>query len=659
MTNFSDNDDKNFFDNDFAEIAGEELEAIIERLQNNINFEYIERAEKFLKENKDGEALEEYEKALKENPEDPIVYQCIGNFYADRKDYPEAIDNYKKALEIESALPFTHNNLGLIYAKTGNFEGAVEEFKAAVEMAPKEASLLNNLANTFARAGSFEEASRYFKKALEIEPHNIKYKFNLALSLQKNGSPDSLEIYKDILNREPENKKALEALIHIYREEKKYDEALLFLESILLKKSSEGLFYEKGKILQETGKYEEAFCAFEKALSLENSPRNLSAFELLGFSCIKKEINRPVVSEKVYSVLIEKEEARKEFYNNLGISLRKQGKIKEALEIYKKGIKIAPGWPEIRQSAGNVYADLGDFPGALKEFQKAIELSPNDAWIYGKAGHICQLTGEYDKAIEYFEKSLKLDPGLADACISLGIAYYYKSDLEKAESNLYRATLLDPLKVKGHICWVEVLVQQKNLKKALDRYEPELKKSPEYPLIHYMVGLTSFYRYQLPRAEKSVNQAIKLNPAFKDAYSLKGSIYYEYKKIDDAISCYEKAFSLDPDESWYEYVIAYCKRVKGETSTSLFEKIYRNAPGSILGKCAKAFLLMDEGKLKEATEILKEAISLDPLESEPYFILGMVYEKLGEDEKAKGSYEKAYKENPIDFDAKRALDRLS
>jgi len=108
----------------------------------------------------------------------------------------------------------------------------------------------------------------------------------------------------------------------------------------------------------------------------------------------------------------------------------------------------------------------------------------------------------------------------------------------------------------------------------------------------------------------------------------------------------------------YEYGIAYCKRVKKEPSTGLFKKIYEGAPGSPLGKCAGAFLLIDEGKLKEAEKILKEASEIAPLDSEPYFILGMVYETTGEKEKSLSSYRKAYELNPLDFDSKRAMDRL-
>ena len=133
---------------------------------------------------------------------------------------------------------------------------------------------------------------------------------------------------------------------------------------------------------------------------------------------------------------------------------------------------------------------------------------------------------------------------------------------------------------------------------------------------------------------------------------------HEYKKYDEAISFYERALSIDPFEASYEYSIAFIKRLKKENDPSLFSKIYTNGPASPLGKCARAFTLIDNGEIEEGKNILLEASGMDPKFSEPYFILGIIYELLHEKEKAIDCYRKSYELNPLDFDAKRAIDRL-
>ncbi|HPZ07471.1 MAG TPA: tetratricopeptide repeat protein [Candidatus Eremiobacteraeota bacterium] len=641
----------------FQEMAGEELDSVLKKLlSENYSIDYIENARRHISEGNPSKALEEYEKAIRENPENPIPYQCIGNFYADEGNFQEAILNYQKALQIEEALPITHNNLGLVYAKTGNLEGAINEFKEAIDLAPQEDQFLNNTGNVFAQKGNFKEAINYLKKAISLNPSNLKYKFNLAFCFQKDNQKEkALKIYKEILKLDPVNKKALEKLLFLYKQEKNHEKAL---EEIEKQKVTPWLLYEKGMLLQDIKKYDEAFSCLEKAISLEASPKNLSAFEILGYTCLKTETNRPDLGEKIYKKLIEIEPQKKEFYNTLGISMRKQGKLTDAIEVYKKGININSEWGEIRQSMGNVYADMGKYTEALEEFQKATERNPDDPWIYGKTGHIYQLMGEYNKGIECFEKALELNPTLAEAYISKGVAYYYLDNMEEAESNFFTATIMDPLNVKSHNCWIETLVQQKNLKKAIERYEKEVITLPDYAILHYALGLCSFYRYQLDSAVRELDRALKLNPEFPEGFALRGNISYELKKIDEAISYYEHAQKLDPYEITYDYTTGYFKRLKKEDSEVFFKKTYEIAPGSSIGKCALAFMLIDKGEEEQAIEVLKEAININIKYSEPHFILGLIYETSGKYDKAIDSYEKAYKLNPLEFDAKRSLDKL-
>ena len=42
------------------------------------------------------------------------------------------------------------------------------------------------------------------------------------------------------------------------------------------------------------------------------------------------------------------------------------------------------------------------------------------------------------------------------------------------------------------------------------------------------------------------NKAISLNPAYAEAYSNRGVVFYENKEYDKALQDYDKAISLDP-----------------------------------------------------------------------------------------------------------------
>lgn len=66
-------------------------------------------------------------------------------------------------------------------------------------------------------------------------------------------------------------------------------------------------------------------------------------------------------------------------YNSLGIMLKRDGKIEEAMQAYNKAIEIAPAYPTPYYNLGILYRDKGDRIAAASSFAKAVELRPDFA----------------------------------------------------------------------------------------------------------------------------------------------------------------------------------------------------------------------------------------------------------------------------------------
>jgi tetratricopeptide (TPR) repeat protein len=64
-------------------------------------------------------------------------------------------------------------------------------------------------------------------------------------------------------------------------------------------------------------------------------------------------------------------------YNSLGIMLKRDGKIDEAIRAYNKAIEIAPKYPTPYYNLGILYRDKGDRIAAASSFAKAVELAPD------------------------------------------------------------------------------------------------------------------------------------------------------------------------------------------------------------------------------------------------------------------------------------------
>ena len=102
--------------------------------------------------------------------------------------------------------------------------------------------------------------------------------------------------------------------------------------------------------------------------------------------------------------------------NNLGIALKDQGKIDEAIEAYRKAMELDPKDAKPHGNLGALLCDvLGDYEGAAACFRKAIELNPKLVTAYSNLSKALGHDGKWSEAIAAHKTALSLDPQSAQA----------------------------------------------------------------------------------------------------------------------------------------------------------------------------------------------------------------------------------------------------
>jgi len=101
-------------------------------------------------------------------------------------------------------------------------------------------------------------------------------------------------------------------------------------------------------------------------------------------------------------------------FNQLGISLRKQGRWQDAILEYKKALGIAPKAEGLLYNMGMAYAEGNDYDTAIKCMQKVLNMNPN--FPRGSSAVAYNMGGVFargfttDKAMMCLEIALQLDP---------------------------------------------------------------------------------------------------------------------------------------------------------------------------------------------------------------------------------------------------------
>ncbi len=216
---------------------------------------------------------------------------------------------------------------------------------------------------------------------------------------------------------------------------------------------------------------------------------------------------------------------------------------------------------------------------AQQKQQRARESDPkyqyNSGLVYLNQSYI---DAKYiDEAIRFFVKSLSLDTRYYLAWNGIGLAQSLKGNLAEAARSYEKCLDIEPTFTEAHNN-LGTIYQEMN---RLDDAEREFKKcviDQNYQSRHlpyYNLARLYVLQNRLGEALENVQSSIKLQPRQTMAYNLKGLILEKQNKLDEAVTAYEQAVKVTPDDvlSNYNLGVAYFKTESFARAKEAFLKI--------------------------------------------------------------------------------------
>lgn len=185
-------------------------------------------------------------------------------------------------------------------------------------------------------------------------------------------------------------------------------------------------------------------------------------------------------------------------YYQLGVSLKKQNKLKDAEDAFNNAIKINPNFDIAYNGLGGTYFQDGKFAEAVASFKKFEELTKqkslkDQAREYisrslVKLGDQTKKEGNYNKAIEYLNEAIKYKP-IDAAYVLLATTYYENGDYDKAINAADQVINMKSTNLRGAGYYYKGMSfkQKQDITKAKDNFElakkdPQYRKLAEYEL---------------------------------------------------------------------------------------------------------------------------------------------------------------------------------
>jgi tetratricopeptide (TPR) repeat protein len=232
-------------------------------------------------------------------------------------------------------------------------------------------------------------------------------------------------------------------------------------------------------------------------------------------------------------------------HNNLGLLLKNQGRIEEAMEHYHKAIQINPNNFEALDNLGFVLAARGRFEEAIENYRKAIQISPNFSDALNSLGAALAAKGRFEEAIECFRKAIQINPNFSDALYNLGVALAAKGRFEEAIENYRKAIQIDPKSSDALSNLGVALTARGRFEEAIENYRQAIRINPNNSEALYNLGLALAARGRFEEAIENYRQAIRINPNFSDALDNLGIALTAQGQFDEAIENYRQAIQIN------------------------------------------------------------------------------------------------------------------
>ncbi len=258
---------------------------------------------------------------------------------------------------------------------------------------------------------------------------------------------------------------------------------------------------------------------------------------------------------------------------------------------------------------------------------------------------------QWDEAKVYLENALRIDPTFTAARASLGMMNVEQAanglphfDGEEGRRLLREAVQnVDGLtdREKYGILAFHARAVEKNPERAIGYLKTLIALYPDDSVTHVNLGRTYLQMGRLPEAMAEFKEAIRIDPRFVLAYANVGGTYlYQMGDVASALPVFQKILQLDPGNAWAQDSIGWSYFAKNDLplAQAAFEKAVAANPQATLSRYRLAHTHRVQGHYQQALETLQQIQKVDASETSVFYDMGVVYERMGDRQKARESF---------------------
>ena len=344
--------------------------------------------------------------------------------------------------------------------------------------------------------------------------------------------------------------------------------------------------------------------------------------------------------------------------SNVGTELQLEGRVDEAIALYRESIARNPDNAVAHSNLGTAYASAGRFVEAIAEHRRALELAPQDAEGHFNLANTLVRTGRLEESLAAYRDALRIEPGFAEARVNLGNALVDLGREAEAAEEYRRAGELRPDQGQPFNNLGLLATARGDLAESITQFRRAVEAEPDFAEAHANLAAALQVAGDPDTALVHFRRVVALQPDSAAAHNDLGMALGGREQLAAATEQFRRAVELDPDFIEARGNLALSLRLAGRFEEAVVEyrDILERTPDSPIAHNELGITLAEQGQLDEALELFRQAIALAPEFADAHGNLGLALQMRGARDEAIPHLEEAVRLAPGNPEFQARLD---
>lgn len=570
--------------------------------------------------------------------------------------------NLKRVINAIPSSGYARSLLAGTYLTKGQADLALETLTPALQVAKPDERIFALTGQAYLAKGDVAHATEMFDKARIANPQSAEIRTRLgAARLAQGDSERAITDLEAASAMDVKESNADMVLILNYLQHKEFDKALAAI-AVLEKKQPDspipmnlrgGINLSKGDLKAARANFEQAMA---KKADYLPAAQNLAQLDI-------RDKNFAAARKRYESVLAKDKQSVGALLGLAQLAALEKNE-KEYGDWLNKAVAAKPGAIEPRALLASFYLKQKQPQDALRIANEAIAENPNDARALELLARVQFAAGDKDSGLLSYQKLVQQNPQSAPAYFGLGLAEAAVEHMDKAEPALRKALQLQPSHVEAAAALIALEMRQKQPEEALkiarefQRANPkliagfvleanvlaqQLKYDPAIQLLNKAQSLqaqsevaTRIHQLQLAakrpaEADTGLKQWLGAHPNDLAVRAYFAESYLARKQNKAAIEQYEIVLKAYPDNVLIlNNLAAVYQLEKDARALPTAERAYKLRPDLPQIADTLGWILVDQGQMTRAVELLRKAAERAPKSMEIGYHYAVALSKTGD-----------------------------